>query len=37
LSDQSGRIPAALQLEEGEDFFETRVIEYHNGGALSWA
>jgi len=26
----------AMDLKEEKNFFETRVIEYQSGGALSW-
>jgi ribonucleoside-diphosphate reductase beta chain len=26
----------ALHLKKEKNFFETRVIEYQNGGALNW-
>jgi ribonucleoside-diphosphate reductase beta chain len=29
-------MPVAMDLKTEKNFFKTRVIEYQNGGALSW-
>jgi hypothetical protein len=32
----SAPTPEAVDLKKEKNFFETRVIEYQNGGALGW-